>query len=81
MKKNIDENVNIDEIWESIPMHLLSEDVGGDLLKQGYSIVYREKDTPIGCVLREYPNGRIELVKVDMYGNNDEIIQVIKDGK
>jgi hypothetical protein len=40
-----------------------------------------EKDTPEEHVLKEYPNGRIELIKVDILGNNDEVVNIIKNGK
>ncbi|MDR0579184.1 MAG: hypothetical protein LBG21_01080 [Campylobacteraceae bacterium] len=56
-------------------------DAGAEILAQGHPIVYVEDDTPEGHVLKEYPNGRIELIKVDMQNDNDEIIKVIKDGK
>jgi hypothetical protein len=56
-------------------------DAGAEILAQGHPVVYREKDTPKGHVLKEYPNGRIELIKVDMHGNNDEVVKVLEDGK
>lgn len=74
------DNEKIEAIFE----YLEKEDncnVGDEILAEGHPIVYREKDTPKGCIIKEYPNGRIELIKVDMYSNNDEVIKVIRDGK
>ncbi|WP_423241104.1 hypothetical protein [Erwinia amylovora] len=31
-------------------------------LKSGVAIYYADKNTPDGCVIKEYPNGRKELV-------------------
>jgi hypothetical protein len=56
-------------------------DAGAAILAQGHPIAYREEDTPKGCVLMEYPNGRIELIEVDMLGDNDKVIKIIRDGK
>jgi hypothetical protein len=36
------------------------------LLDSGRSVSYREHDTPAGHVLLKHPDGRIELVKVDL---------------
>lgn len=35
-------------------------------LEAGHWISYRERDTPKGHVLRKYPSGRIEMVKVNL---------------
>lgn len=35
-------------------------------LAAGHWIAFREKDTPAGHVLRRYPSGLIEMVKVDL---------------
>jgi hypothetical protein len=56
-------------------------DARAEILAQGYPIAYREKDTPEGCVLMEYPNGKIELIEVDVLGDNDKIVKIIRDGK
>jgi hypothetical protein len=52
-------------------------DPGADLLAKGYPIYYRLQDTPEGKVLKEYPNGKIELIAVDLQGNQT-VIKVIK---
>ncbi|MDR0747470.1 MAG: hypothetical protein LBE89_06230 [Helicobacteraceae bacterium] len=54
---------------------------GAEILAQGHPIAYREKDTPKGCVLMEYPNGKIELIEVDMSGDNDKVVKIVRDGK
>jgi hypothetical protein len=69
----------IDEMLDALATDDWS--AGAEILAQGHPIYYRKKDTPKGHVLKEYPNGRIELIKVDMHGDNDEIVKVIKDGK
>ncbi|WP_051609539.1 hypothetical protein [Fodinicurvata fenggangensis] len=33
-------------------------------LRAGRSIVYSERDTPRGCLIRKYPDGRRELFRV-----------------
>ena len=35
-------------------------------LAQGNPVTYRERSTPAGHVLRKHPDGRIELVRVDL---------------
>lgn len=36
------------------------------LLSSGFAVSYREMDTPVGCVLRRYPDGRIETVRIEL---------------
>ncbi|MDR2066216.1 MAG: hypothetical protein LBP57_00005, partial [Endomicrobium sp.] len=62
----------IDEMLNSLATD--DWDAGAEILAQGHPIVYCEDDTPKGHVLKEYPNGRIELIKVDMHGNDDEVV-------
>lgn len=33
-------------------------------LREGRSIVYREAETPKGCMVREYPSGRRDLIRI-----------------
>ncbi|GHS87955.1 hypothetical protein FACS189487_05180 [Campylobacterota bacterium] len=55
--------------------------IAQEMLKQGHWVVYLEKDTPNGCVIKEYPNGRKELLRVDLHGGGDQIVKVICDGQ
>jgi hypothetical protein len=41
-------------------------DAAARLLAGGRAVSYREKDTPAGHVLRKHPDGRIEIVKIDL---------------
>jgi hypothetical protein len=54
-------------------------DPGAELLAKGYPIYYRQKDTPIDNLLKEYPDGKIELIAVDLQGNHT-VVKVIKSG-
>lgn len=36
------------------------------MLARGHSIAYLERDTPAGHVIRRHPDGRIELVKINL---------------
>ncbi len=39
-----------------------------DHLAAGYPIYYSESDTPAGLIIKEYPDGRRELVRFDYAG-------------
>jgi len=43
-------------------------DPARDMLAKGLPIVYTERDTPKGLVVREYPDGHRELVDFDEAG-------------
>lgn len=43
-----------------------SGDAAARLLARGRAVSYREKDTPAGHVIRKHPDGRIEVVKIDL---------------
>jgi hypothetical protein len=47
-------------------IRLPSEAAANAMLARGRYIVYREADTPRGHVVREYPDGTKETVKVDL---------------
>lgn len=49
------------------------------ILENGHSIVYAKDDTPEGCILREYPNGKIELLRVDLLGGRHKILNTFYD--
>ncbi len=36
------------------------------MLARGHPVVYRENDTPAGHIIRRHPNGRTEVVKIDL---------------
>ena len=51
-----------------------------DILAEGHPIYYREDDTPKECSIREYPNGRKELVRFVARGSDEiEVIKVLCD--
>lgn len=45
---------------------LTSRDAADGLLARGRAVSYRENDTPAGHVIRRYPDGRVETVKIDL---------------
>jgi len=45
---------------------VISRDAANGLLARGRTVSYREKDTPAGHVIRRYPDGRIETVRIDL---------------
>ena len=45
---------------------LTNRDAADGLLARGRAVSYRENDTPAGHVIRRYPDGRIEIVKIDL---------------
>ncbi|HEX8486117.1 hypothetical protein [Sphingomonas sp.] len=45
---------------------LASRDAADGLLARGRAVSYRENDTPAGHVIRRYPDGRTETVKIDL---------------
>jgi hypothetical protein len=67
----------VDEILEEMANSYW--DAGTALLAKGYPIFYREEDTPKGNVLKEYPDGKIELIAVDLQGNQT-VVKVVKCG-
>jgi Ca2+-binding EF-hand superfamily protein len=50
--------------------------VAREHLQAGRAIVYTERDTPAGHVLREFPNGRVELV--DYSDGTARFVRVVK---
>ncbi|WP_446471492.1 hypothetical protein [Xenorhabdus stockiae] len=50
--------------------------IANELLLTRDSIVYRAKDTPIGCFVREYADGRKIIFRVDEQGREIVIQQV-----
>lgn len=50
-------------------------------LATGRSVSYRERDTPPGHVLREHPDGSIDLVRIDMAdGGGSTVVRTIRCG-
>ena len=43
-----------------------SEEAVRSMLARGRYVTYRERDTPAGHVVREYPNGTRNLVRIDL---------------
>lgn len=66
----------LDELWESM---LASVDGDGsaaqETLRQGFPIYYCEDSTPPGLQIKQYPDGRRELVRFSMQG--DEVVCVL----
>lgn len=59
-----------DDLWPIIEKGLASH---GDFavracLAAGVPVYYREDDTPAGATIKEYPDGRRELIRVDKGG-------------
>ncbi|MDR2151614.1 MAG: hypothetical protein LBO72_02230 [Helicobacteraceae bacterium] len=72
-------NVDVDAIMDFIERD--ETNIAQEILKQGHWVVYVNSDTPDGCVLKEYPNGRIELLEVDILRGRQEVKKVIRDGR
>ncbi|WP_420962420.1 hypothetical protein [Brucella sp. IR073] len=68
------DNMN-DALWRDIERAAIYDDGAAALehLKAGFPIYYIEDDTPEGLLVKEYPDGRRELVRFDEAG--DEVIR------
>ena len=59
------------EFWTSVEAELVPDD--GEAVRThlaaGRAISYRDPDTPPGHVIRRYPDGRRELVRIDREGD------------
>lgn len=49
---------------------LTSRDAADGMLARGRMVSYREEGTPAGHVVRLYPDGRLETVKIDLDSAN-----------
>ncbi len=62
-----------EELWQELS-HALTDDSGRrEMFALGLPIYYGERDTPEGLSVKEYPDGRRELVRFDRAG--DEVIR------
>ena len=64
-----------DRIWESLMTIDGDGSAAEEALKAGFPIYYRDKTTPPGLEIKEYPDGRRELVRFSRQG--DEVIRVL----
>ena len=55
----------LDENFKRRSRHASGEAAEG-LLARGRTVSYREKDTPAGHVIHRHPDGRIEIVLIDL---------------
>ncbi len=55
------------EFWTSVEAELAEDDgeAAEEHLAAGRPVPYLDVDTPVGHVMRRYPDGRRELVRVD----------------
>lgn len=60
------------DLWPMIEAILRREDdfAAREHLAAGFPIYYGEDDTPAGMVVKEYPDGRRELVRFDEDGEH-----------
>ena len=64
-------------LWRDL-LHAAQHDDGAaakEHLQAGFPIYYVKDDTPPGLLIKEYPNGRRELVRFDEDG--DEVIRAL----
>ncbi|MDR2080745.1 MAG: hypothetical protein LBP54_02515 [Campylobacteraceae bacterium] len=54
----------VDELLEQMAAD--NWNAADDILSKGYPVIFVEHDTPKGCVLKKYPDGKLELIKVDI---------------
>lgn len=64
-----------DRIWQSLMDNIGKGTAAEEALKAGFPIYYREQTTPPGLEIKEYPDGRRELVRFSRQG--DEVIRVL----
>lgn len=64
-----------DQLWESLKQLDGDGSAAEATLAAGIPIYYGEADTPEGLLIKEYPDGRRELVRYSRQG--DEIIRVL----
>ena len=65
-------------LWEEMEQSFNEGDETSALehLKAGFPIYYIEPDTPKGLQIKEYPDGRKELVRLNFSGE-DEVIELL----
>ncbi len=64
-----------EELWQELS-HALTDDSGRrEMFALGLPIYYGERDTPEGLLIKEYPDGRRELVR--HHREADEVIQAL----
>ena len=61
-----------DELADLIENGVLNDDgaVARSHLEAGFPIYYSEPETPEGVIIKEYPDGRRELVRFDLNGEH-----------
>lgn len=64
-----------DQIWKEIEASDGDDSAARAMLAAGIPIYYREADTPPGLDIKEYPDGRRELVKFSRQG--DQVISTL----
>lgn len=66
------------EAFERALEHFIKHDDGAEakrLLAAGIPIYYIEDDTPSELLIKEYPDGKRELIRV--VGNDEEIVKIL----
>ncbi len=61
--------------WAAFEAELMNDDgaAAKEHLAAGFPIYFRDADTPAGLVIKEYPDGRRELVCFDL--NGEKVVQ------
>ena len=57
--------------WENSP----NNNAAQEMLDEGHPIYYAEYDMPADIMIKEYPDGKKELIKV----NDDGVVEVLKE--
>ena len=66
-----------DEIWEGLAEweNSPNNNAAEEILAEGLPIYYVKLDTPADTMIKEYPDGKKELIKV----NDDGVVEVLKE--
>jgi hypothetical protein len=66
-----------DALWRDLVAAALHDDgaAAQEHLEAGFPIYYREGDTPQGLLVKEYPDGRRELVRFHEEG--DQVVRTL----
>jgi hypothetical protein len=67
------------DFWTTFEAELANDDgaVAREHLAAGHPIYYVERDTPAGLLIKRYPDGRRELIDVDVLTRAERVVEVL----